>query len=317
MRNIKLVAILSASFLIIITVLVLLNKVKSYRIPTMSMENTILSGSRVIALKKNFKPERFEIIIFHHPEFDTVLTPDVSMGYYAFLREAGREYLEANYEIKYTPLEERMEIISRVVGLPGDLLQLKNSELWINGQKYENEDVKKNYKIKTPETSMINPKYLKDIGINDNDIVYFDNENYILSATKNQIDKLVESINSGPAICQIDSVNQVFPDVFPHSDSIKWNRDNFGEIRIPKKGVPIIINQSNLPIYKRLIDDFEENDLKSDGNKIYINGKITDTYTPKMDYYFMISDNRHNAADSRYWGFLPENHISGKVIKIF
>ena len=107
------------------------------------------------------------------------------------------------------------------------------------------------------------------------------------------------------------------PDIFPHDPNYKWNVDNFGPLYIPKKGASINLSVDNLPLYKRVISEYEGNDLKVNGNQISINGEVTSTYTFKQDYYWMMGDNRHNSIDARRWGFVPFDHVVGKPVFIW
>ncbi|NQV02561.1 MAG: signal peptidase I, partial [Bacteroidia bacterium] len=107
------------------------------------------------------------------------------------------------------------------------------------------------------------------------------------------------------------------PNIFPHDSVFRWNVDNFGPVVVPKKGMTISLTQENLPLYQRIIDVFENNDLDMRNNIIYINGEQAGSYTFKMDYFWLMGDNRHNSTDSRYWGFVPEDHIVGEAVFVW
>ena len=111
----------------------------------------------------------------------------------------------------------------------------------------------------------------------------------------------------------------IFTDILDGKPSSKnsWNKDNMGPIYIPEAGKTVALNKENLPLYKKVIGEYEGNDLKVNGDEIRINGQIATSYTFKQDYYWMMGDNRHNSLDSRYWGFVPADHIVGKPIFIW
>ncbi len=115
----------------------------------------------------------------------------------------------------------------------------------------------------------------------------------------------------------IRPVNDFEPQIFPHDSQYKWNEDNFGPLIVPKKGWTVKLDSTNLPLYQRAISVYEGNKIEQVGNEIFINGKKNNSYTFKMDYFWMMGDNRHNSLDSRYWGFVPDDHIVGKALFVW
>ncbi|RIH64762.1 signal peptidase I [Mariniphaga sediminis] len=258
-----------------------------------------------------------DVVVFHFPEGDTVALYMQNQSYYQLVRSYGRDRIwnePRNFgEVVARPVDKRENYIKRCIGIPGDVIEMTQGQVKVNGKPQEHFDgMQHNYIVKTNGTSF-NTKKLDQLHIAQDDRTVYSSEQYMFPLTEASVGELKEFANVTSVEKLEESPGEWDSNIFPHSKNFPWNVDNFGPLTIPAKGETVELTPDNLPLYERIIKVYENNQMEVKDGAIYINGKKATSYTFQLDYYWMMGDNRHNSADSRYWGFVPADHIVGKA----
>ena len=338
---------------------------EAYKIPSSSMEGTLLTGDHLMVSKIGYGPripntplaipfmhntlpwsktaksyiehpqigyhrlpgftkiKRNDPIVFNFPAGDTLSeTYQSNVTYYQLVRAFGRDYVNNNKfqfgNIITRPVDKRENYVKRLIGMPGDKLQIIDGVVYINDEiGYQPEHMQHNYFVKINGTA-INQKILDKFGISEGYRTPVPNQ-FVLNMSAST----AEEFKKQPFVIEVTRANapagtEVSQEIFPNDTlHFRWNVDNFGPIVIPQEGATVQITPENIALYERCITAYEHNSLEIKDGKIFINGIETDEYTFAMDYYWMMGDNRHNSQDSRFWGYVPVDHIIGTPLFVW
>ncbi|WP_462239042.1 signal peptidase I [Ferruginibacter sp.] len=272
--------------------------------------------------------QRNDAVVFNFPANDTLINDEENFGskvtYYDECRRIGRESVWQNYKdiIVTRPVDKRENFIKRCVAIAGDTIQIINGDLQVNGKPQDYfPHAQRLYRVIDPRKTLSDAESLAALGIHvredQGDVRRDDNGNAFVNITNEEKRNMTAANLALFVPYNLPVSDDLFP-YYKNFDSLHhWSADNFGPLWIPKKDASIQLTADNIIRYRRCIETYEGNTFEQKGDKVFINEKEVTSYTFKMNYYWLMGDNRHNSLDSRYWGFVPEDHVVGKASLIW
>ncbi len=296
-----------------------------FTIPTGSMEKSLLIGDFLFVSKMHYGTRiprtPLQIPLTHQKIWGTDSNSYSDAIQLPYMRLPGftsvkrNDVVVFNYPAEFEhPVDLKTNYIKRAVAVPGDVIELNNTVVFINGEPgFNHHQMQYSYDVMTSRT--LSPDFFDDYGINRDSYVPFSNgSGYLVMATDENIERLKKSPAIGSVTKRIDKTDFGDPRVFPDGAYFGWNKDTMGPLEIPGKGWTIEMDKDNIAKYSFTIEKFEGHEnVRVQDNELYIDDQLVTSYTFRQNYYFMMGDNRHDSLDSRYWGFVPEDHIVGKA----
>lgn len=311
---------------------------EAFTIPTPSMENSLLVGDFLFVSKLHYGTRTpktpLQVPLTHQtiwgtniPSYtDAVQLPQFRLPGFSDVKRGDVVVFNYPPELQH-PVDLKTNYIKRCMGLPGDKLEVRDLQVFANGVAVENPPRMENEYFVATTTAVNEDKVFKENGISEYN-TYTESFNDTIPANDQQGYLVYTTVEIAAKLKQYDFVKSITvvkalketsePSLYPGSSLFKWNRDNYGPVTVPKKGMTINLTPENVAMYGSVIKNYEGKDnVVVEENAIKIDGKAITSYTFDQDYYFMMGDNRHNSADSRYWGFVPMDHIVGKAVFVW